>query len=204
MVPLLTETDIQWARVCRLIPAPNPDGRPAKYGCREILKAPLYVARTGCQWRDLPHEFPPWEAVYWCFRFWNKDGTLGRLMAELRATYGKPKVSEPTENKEGGDRFWLRPRRPAASVRRGCFGDAQDALAGRPRRGPPRGPLPGHPDPRIGPLARRRSPPRAFRDGALRPRPAHVIMAGMWRSPPTRPRGAAAWLGRSSTSRRAP
>ena len=74
----------EWAQVCRFIPAPKPGGRPAKYERREIVNALLYVARTGCQWRALPHDLPPWSTVYWYFRTWKKDGTLDRLMAELR------------------------------------------------------------------------------------------------------------------------
>src|SRR5512135_3516584 len=73
-----------WAQVSRFIPAPKPGGRPAKYDRREIVNALLYVARTGCQGRALPHDFPPWVTVYWYFRTWKKDGTLDRLMAELR------------------------------------------------------------------------------------------------------------------------
>src|SRR4051794_36545041 len=51
---------------------------------REIANALLYVARSGCQGRALPHDFPPWEAAYWYFRTWKKGGTLDRLMVELR------------------------------------------------------------------------------------------------------------------------
>jgi transposase len=74
----------EWAQVSRFIPAPKPGGRPAKYDRREIVIALLDVARTGCQWRALPHDFPPWVTVSWYFRTWKKDGTLDRLMAELR------------------------------------------------------------------------------------------------------------------------
>jgi transposase len=35
---------------------------------REILNAIRYLARTGCGWRMLPHEFGPWQTVYWWFR----------------------------------------------------------------------------------------------------------------------------------------
>ena len=53
-------TDREWAQVRRFIPAPKPGGRPAKYDRREIVNALLYVTRTGCQWRALPHDLPPW------------------------------------------------------------------------------------------------------------------------------------------------
>src|SRR6478735_99570 len=74
----------EWAQLERVIPPPKKGGRPAKHDRREIVNALLYVARTGCQWRALPHDFPPWTIAYWYFRAWKKDGTLDRLMAELR------------------------------------------------------------------------------------------------------------------------
>jgi transposase len=74
----------QWAQVERFIPAPKPGGRPAKYERREVVNALLYIDRTGCQWRALPHDFPPWDSVYWYFRNWKKDGTFDRLHDQLR------------------------------------------------------------------------------------------------------------------------
>ena len=40
-------------------------GRPLKYSLREIANAVFYRLRTGCQWRYLPHDFPPWKNVYY-------------------------------------------------------------------------------------------------------------------------------------------
>jgi transposase len=94
-------TDREWAQVERFIPAPKPGGRPAKYERREIVNALLYLDRTGCQWRALPHDFPPWESVYWYFRNWKKDGTFDRLHDELR---GDLRVASG------------RPRQPSAAV----------------------------------------------------------------------------------------
>ena len=71
-------------QVSRFIPAPKPGGRPVKYPRREIVNAILYLVRSGCQWRMLPHEFPPWKTVYGYFAAWKKDGTLDRLHDELR------------------------------------------------------------------------------------------------------------------------
>ena len=45
----------------------------------------MYVDRTGCAWRYLPADFPPWQTVYGYFAAWRDDGTLARLHAELRA-----------------------------------------------------------------------------------------------------------------------
>jgi transposase len=91
----------EWAQVSRFIPPPKPGGRPAKYDRLEIVNALLYVARTGCQWRALPHDFPPWTIVSWYFRCWKRDGTLDRLMDELP---GDLRVAEG------------RPRQPSAAI----------------------------------------------------------------------------------------
>jgi transposase len=77
-------TDREWSQIERFIPAPKSGGRPAKYERREIVNALLYIDRTGCQWRALPHDFPPWATVYWYFRIWKADGTFDRLMDLLR------------------------------------------------------------------------------------------------------------------------
>jgi len=77
-------TDAQWAALAPLVPAPRPGGRPATHGRRELVDAILYVLRTGCRWRALPHEYPPWPTVYWWFRRWRLDGTWEGIAAALR------------------------------------------------------------------------------------------------------------------------
>ncbi len=78
-------TDAQWAALAPHVPAPLPGGRPAKHDRRELVDAILYVLRTGCQWRALPHEYPPWSTTYWWFRRWRRDGTWEGIAAALRA-----------------------------------------------------------------------------------------------------------------------
>ena len=51
---------------------------------RAILDAVFYVLKSGCPWRLLPRDFPPWKTVYDWFRRWRIDGTWERLNAELR------------------------------------------------------------------------------------------------------------------------
>jgi putative transposase len=51
---------------------------------REILNAIFYIVRSGCAWRLLPHDLPPWKTVYHYFRFWRLDGTWERVNAALR------------------------------------------------------------------------------------------------------------------------
>jgi transposase len=78
-------TDAEWAILGPLVPAPAPNGRPAAYARRDILDALLYVNRTGCQWRYLPHDFPPWPLVYYYFKQWRQDGTWEVIHDALRA-----------------------------------------------------------------------------------------------------------------------
>jgi len=77
-------TEAQWKILEPLVPKAKPGGRPAKYPRREILNALFYVARTGCAWRQLPHDLPPWILVYIYFRVWKLDGTLDRIHDRLR------------------------------------------------------------------------------------------------------------------------
>jgi putative transposase len=51
---------------------------------REILDAVFYVLKSGCQWRLLPHDFPPWKTVHHYLRTWREDGTWERIHAALR------------------------------------------------------------------------------------------------------------------------
>jgi transposase len=51
---------------------------PRKWPTRKILNAIFYLLRSGCQWRMLPREFPPWSTVYDYFRMWRKEKALGR------------------------------------------------------------------------------------------------------------------------------
>jgi len=80
-------TDAQWEILESLVPAPQPAPLPAKYTRREILNAIFYVNRTGCQWRMLPHDLPPWESVYSYFYQWRKDGTWQVINDALRRQF---------------------------------------------------------------------------------------------------------------------
>src|SRR5829696_3934864 len=54
-------SDDEWECLELLVPAPNKRGRPRTHGTREILNAIFYVLKSGCPWRLLPKDFPPWE-----------------------------------------------------------------------------------------------------------------------------------------------
>ena len=76
-------TDDQWQILRPLLPRPNKLGRP-QIDRRSIIDAILYVVRTGCQWRQLPLDFPKWKTVYTVFWRWRKAGLWERLHDTLR------------------------------------------------------------------------------------------------------------------------
>jgi putative transposase len=67
-------TDEQFALIEPLLPRRKHTGRPPA-DLRQVINAILYLLRTGCQWRMLPHDFPPWSTVHTWFRLWRQDGT---------------------------------------------------------------------------------------------------------------------------------
>ena len=77
-------SDAEYAVLEPHLPAPRPRGRPWRWPLRAILDGVFYIVRTGAQWRQLPHEYPPWPTVHWWFRRWRLDGTWERLNAALR------------------------------------------------------------------------------------------------------------------------
>jgi transposase len=60
-------------------------GRPEKHARRDTVDAILYVVRTGCAWRQLPADFPPWETVYWYFTRWEQQKLTFRMVDALRS-----------------------------------------------------------------------------------------------------------------------
>src|SRR5688572_28580568 len=87
-------TDDQWALIAPMV-AERPGGRPAIHPRRRIVDAILYVNRTGCSWRQLPHDFPPWDTVYRYFKTWNVDGVTDRIHDALRAAVRDADGREP-------------------------------------------------------------------------------------------------------------
>ncbi len=58
-------------------------GRPRKWEMWQIVNAILYIVRTGCQWRMLPTNLPPWRTVYGYFWRWKRQGLWERINAAL-------------------------------------------------------------------------------------------------------------------------
>ena len=76
-------TDEQWRCISPHLPRPTVRGRPRLHGLRAVLNAVFYVLKSGCPWRLLPQDLPPWKTVYDWFRRWRIDGTWERLNAGL-------------------------------------------------------------------------------------------------------------------------
>jgi transposase len=61
-------SDAQWNTLQPLLPVAKKRGRPRSVNLREIINGMLYVNRTGCQWRAMPNDLPPWPTVHDYYR----------------------------------------------------------------------------------------------------------------------------------------
>ncbi len=84
-------TDHQWELLEALIPPAKSGGRPRAVDIREVCNGMAYLLRTGCAWRLLPHDFPPWQTVYYYFRRWHEDTTWNTIHSVL---HGGLRVAE--------------------------------------------------------------------------------------------------------------
>jgi putative transposase len=77
-------TDAEWAPLAPLVPGPARRGRPHRWPRRRLVNGIFSVLRTGCAWRDLPHEYPPWQTASTTFHRWRLHGVWQRLHEALR------------------------------------------------------------------------------------------------------------------------
>jgi len=89
-------TDEQWSRIVQFIPPAKPGGRPRSVDMREVINAILYLNRTGCAWRLLPHDLPPWGTVHWFYRRFRLDGVWDHIHDRLREDVRVAAGKEPT------------------------------------------------------------------------------------------------------------
>ncbi len=86
-------TDEEWTEIEALLPAPKKLGRPRRTALRAVVNALLYLLTTGCQWRLLPQEFPPFSTVQRFFYRWRDKGlwpTINHsLVMRTRAAAGR-------------------------------------------------------------------------------------------------------------------
>jgi transposase len=88
-------SDAEWSCLEPHLPAPEATARPRLHSPREILDAILYVLKSGCAWRLLPHDFPPWRTVYHYFRAWRLSGIWEKMHAALRERVRVPLKRNP-------------------------------------------------------------------------------------------------------------
>ena len=89
-------TDEQWSRIVQFIPPAKPGGRPRSVVMREVVNGILYLNRTGCPWRLLPHDLPPWGTVHWFYRRFRIDGVWDHIHDRLREDVRVAAGKEPT------------------------------------------------------------------------------------------------------------
>ena len=77
-------TEAQWEVVQKHLPPGKRTGRPRVRSARDMINAIFYVQTTGCQWRALPKDYPPWKQVYNTFARWRKRGVWDALLVALR------------------------------------------------------------------------------------------------------------------------
>lgn len=89
-------TNAQWQILERLIEPKSRRGRPRTYSRRRIVEAILYVLRSGCAWRMLPHDFPPWKTVYQVFYRWRQSRLWELIHDTLRERVRRKAGKKPT------------------------------------------------------------------------------------------------------------
>jgi transposase len=72
-------TDGEWALIAPSMPPPSRIGRPRETDLRRVVNAIFYIASTGCQWRQLPKEFPPYSTVQGYFYEWSREGRFAAI-----------------------------------------------------------------------------------------------------------------------------
>jgi putative transposase len=89
-------TDDQWQRLRPLLPKRKTKvGAPPTVDRRDLLYAIFYLSRTGCQWRQLPHDFPPWGTVASQFHRWRKAGVWEQIHHALHAQVRQQEGKKP-------------------------------------------------------------------------------------------------------------
>ncbi len=76
-------TDAEWALIARRMPSRRHLGRPREVDLRKVVQAILFILSSGCQWRALPKEFPPYSTVQGYFYAWRDTGRWQKIVTVL-------------------------------------------------------------------------------------------------------------------------
>jgi transposase len=77
-------SDAEWEFLLPYLTLMRENAPQREYPLRELFNALRYVVKTSCQWRFLPHDFPPWTAVYQQARRWMQAGLFEEICHDLR------------------------------------------------------------------------------------------------------------------------
>jgi putative transposase len=89
-------TDEQWLLIEPHIPPEKHGGRHREVVMREVINGIFYLNRTGCSWRMLPHDLPPWGTVHYYYRRFRRDGSWQLIHDHLREQVRIAAGKEPT------------------------------------------------------------------------------------------------------------
>src|SRR5215208_2269400 len=82
-------SDAEWTCLQPYLPTPTVGRRPRTHSLRDVFDAIFYVLKSGCHWRLLPHDFPPWSTVYYHFRRFRLTGQWSLILKAMRAAERK-------------------------------------------------------------------------------------------------------------------
>ncbi len=117
-------SDTEWCVIEPHMPPARALGRPRKTDMREVMTAILYMARSGCQWRMLPGEFPPRSSVQYYFYKWRDDGTWQEVNRALLARTREAEGRAAAEHRRVG-------RASANSHSKSVFGSGERGTGSR-------------------------------------------------------------------------
>jgi transposase len=91
-------SDEEWAFVAPYLALVREDAPQRTHDLREVFNGLRWVVRTGSPWRYMPHDLPPWEAVYQQTQRWIAAGCFKQMVHDLRALLrlSETRASEPT------------------------------------------------------------------------------------------------------------
>jgi transposase len=92
-------SDAEWEFLVPFLTLMREDAPQREHPLRDLFNGMRYVVRTGCQWRYLPHDFPPWTAVYQQARRWIDAGVFEAITHELRVLV---RIMEDRESQPSG------------------------------------------------------------------------------------------------------
>ncbi len=77
-------SDDEWAFVAPYLTLMTEDAPQREHSLRDVFNGLRWIVRTGAPWRMMPHDLPPWEAIYQQSQRWLKAGVFASMVHDLR------------------------------------------------------------------------------------------------------------------------